>query len=160
MTRTGSNRQSPAWLQPLWDQKRAETVRRVAAALRFLKRAGKAVTLTAIREAVLKLDRVSISTNTIQRNEEAYQLYQQHATGRRATSRSGRRALTALQKSTADAQRAALRAKIARLRLQSKDMLIAKVLELETAVADQGKRENALREEVLRLTFKAAQPGT
>jgi len=159
MTRTGSNRQSPAWLQPLWDQKRAETVRRVAAALRFLKRAGKAVTLTAIREAVLKLDGVSISTNTIQRNEEAYQLYQQHATGRRATSRCRNRALTALQKSTPDAHRAALRAKIARLRLQSKDMLIAKVLELETAVANQGKRENALREEVLRLTFKAAQPG-
>jgi hypothetical protein len=50
-------------------------------------------------------------------------------------------------------------AKIARLRRQSKDMLIARVLELETAVANQGMRENALREEVLRLTFKAAQPG-
>ncbi len=68
--------------------------------------------------------------------------------------------LTALQKATPDANRAALRAKIARLRRQSKDMLIAKVLELETAVANHSKRENALREEVLRLTFKAAQLGT
>jgi len=160
MTRAGSNRTSPAWLQPLWDKKRAETVRRVAAALRFLKRAGKPVTLTAIREAVLKLDGVSISTNTIQRNEEAYQLYQQHVSRRPATSKTRSRVLTALQKATPDANRAALRAKIARLRRQSKDMLIAKVLELETAVANHSKRENALREEVLRLTFKAAQPGT
>jgi hypothetical protein len=147
-------------LQPLWEQKRAETVRRVAAAVRFLKRAGKTVTLAAIRETVLKLDGVSISTNTIQRNEEAYQLYQQHAAAGPAKSTSRGRALIVLQKSTPGAHRPALRAKIARLRRQSKDMLIARVLELETAVANQGTRENALREEVLRLTFKAAQPGT
>jgi hypothetical protein len=159
MTRNGSSRRPPAWLQPLWKQKRAETVRRVAAAVCFLKRAGKTVTLAAIREAVLKLDGVSISTNTIQRNEEAYQLYQQHAAAGPAKSPSRHRALIALQKSTPDAHRAALRAKIARLRRQTKDMLIARVLELETAAANQGTRENALREEVLRLTFKAAQPG-
>jgi hypothetical protein len=159
MTRDGTSRQSPIWLQPLWERKRAETVRRVAVAVRSLKREGKAVTLAGIREAIWELDGVSISTNTIQRNEEAYQLYRQHATARLANGMSRSGVLIALQKATPDAHRAALRARIARLRRQSKDTLIARVLELETAVDNQAKRENTLREEVLRLTLKTARSG-
>jgi len=159
MTRNGAVRKSPVWLQPIWERKRAETVRRVTAAVRKLKKQGKAVTLAGIREAIRELDGVSISTNTIQRNELAYQLYRQHAAAgpARRTSKSG--ALTALQHGAPDAQRAAMRSKIARLRRHSKDTLIAKVVELETAVENQGKRENALRDELLRITLKTGKSG-
>ncbi len=159
MNSARSGRQPPVWLQPLWERKRVETVRRVAAAIRSLKRQGKAVTLAGIRETIRELDGVSISTNTIQRNEEAFQLYRQHTTAKPATRKSKSQPLIALLKTAPDPHRAALRARIARLRRQPKNTLIARVLELETAVDNQGKRENALREEILRLTLKTAQPG-
>ena len=157
MIRNSANRQPPSWLQPTWERTRAETVRRVTAAVRALKRTGRAVTLTGIRETIRELDGVSISTNTIQRNELAYQVYRQHAAPVKSTS--GSKELAALQQATPDVQRVALRAKIARLRRQSKDTLIAKLVELEAAVENQRKRENALREELLRVTLKTTQSG-
>src|SRR6476469_7208493 len=56
MTREKAVRKSPTWLQPLWERKRAETVRRVTAAVRRLEKQGRAVTLAGIREAIRELD--------------------------------------------------------------------------------------------------------
>ncbi len=160
MTRNSASRKSPVWLQPIWDRKRAETVRRVTVAIRALKRQRKTVTLVGIREAIRELDGVSISTNTIQRNELAYELYIKNATAGSVKKISKCGALTALQRTVPDVQRPALRAKIARLRRHSKDTLIAKIMEVEKALENQMNRENALREELLRVTLKTPQTGT
>jgi hypothetical protein len=148
-----THRKSPQWLQPMWAHKRAETVQRVTAAVRALQGQAKPVTLAAIRQAILELTGISISTNTIQRNELAYEVYCNNASAGPATRAPRDSALAALQRAAPPAQRPAVRAKIARLRRQSKDTLIAKLIELETAVEDQVKRENALREELLRVTL-------
>src|SRR5438093_13389403 len=66
------------WLEPLWDRKRRDTAKRVERAVRHLVAAGKPVTLEAIRQTVKSLFKVSISTNTILRNEEAYAIYVKH----------------------------------------------------------------------------------
>jgi hypothetical protein len=156
MTNKIANRKSPEWLRPMWEKKRAETVRRVTAAVRALKRHKKTVTLAGIREAIREIDGISISTNTIQRNELAYEVYLNNAsTAVKKTSKC--RALTVLQRAAVDGQRPALRAKIARLRRQPKDNLIAKLLELERTVEEQKKRENFLREEILRITLKGSE---
>ncbi len=155
MTRNSASRKSPVWLQPIWDRKRAETVRRVTVAIRALKRQRKTVTLVGIREAIRELDGVSISTNTIQRNELAYELYIKNATAGSVKKISKCGALTALQRTVPDVQRPALRAKI-----HSKDTLIAKIMEVEKALENQMNRENALREELLRVTLKTPQTGT
>jgi hypothetical protein len=154
---SNASRKSPYWLQSLWERKRAETLRRVTAAVRALEQQGKVVTLAAIRETIRELDGVSISTNTIHRNELAYNIYLSHAAvgPARKTPKGG--PLSALQRTTPEAQRPALRAKIARLRRTSKDALIAKVMDLERTVEDQLKHENALREELLRITLKSPQ---
>ena len=102
---------------------------------------------------------VSISTNTIRRNELAYEVYIQLASAASHRKPSKSELLAALQRATPDARRPALRSKIVRLRRQSKDTLIAKVMELEKMVEDQIKRENALREELLRVTLKTPQAG-
>jgi hypothetical protein len=157
MTRNSGNRKSPDWLQPMWEHKRRETARRVTVAVRTLKRQHKAVTLTAIRGTIQELDGVSISTNTIQRNELAYEVYLKHASTRpaRQTSRNG--ALSSLRKAEPEERRPALHAKISRLRRESKDTLIAKLIELEKTVENQTTRENALRDELLRAALRAPQ---
>src|SRR4051794_17747249 len=70
------------WLQPLWDRKRKDTMVRVTAAVKHLLKKKQPVTLSTIREAVRLLFRISMSTNTIQRNPEAYATYLQHRTHR------------------------------------------------------------------------------
>lgn len=152
MTSNSANRKSPDWLRPIWERKRAETVRRVTAAVRVLKRQNKVITLAGIREAIYELDGVSISTNTIQRNELAYEVYLKHASAGAVKRISKCRALVVLQQAAPDGQRPALRAKIARLRRQPKDSL--------RTVAEQRQRENALREEILRVTLQAPQTGS
>jgi hypothetical protein len=158
MTNKIVDRKSPDWLRPLWEKKRAETVRRVTAAVRALKRQKKAVTLTAIREGIRELDGISISTNTIQRNELAYEVYLNHASTA-VKKKSKCWALVVLQRAAPPGQAPAFRAKIARLRRQPKDQLIAKLVELERTVEEQNKRENALREEILRITLEGSATG-
>src|SRR5262245_55558209 len=101
MSGTLVNRKSPDWLRPMWEKKRADTVLRVTAAVRTLKRQKKAVTLARIREAILDLDGISISTNTIQRNELAYEVYLDNtSTAVKKTPKC--RALAALQRAAPD----------------------------------------------------------
>ena len=63
---------SPEWLRARWDRQRRETVARVTRAVDHLRSQERPVTFSAIRDAVKHLDGVSISTNTIQRNDLAY----------------------------------------------------------------------------------------
>ena len=143
---------SPEWLRARWDQQRGETVARVTRAVDHLRSQDQAVTFSAIRDAVKRLDGVSISTNTIQRNDLAYAVYQQHASIRRANRRR-HQSLSALLDRTSALERPALRTKIARLRRAPKDELIASLIELAREVKNQERREHALREELLRVTL-------
>ena len=113
----------------------------------------------AIREAVRSLFNVSMSTNTIQRNEEAYAVYLQHRTYTPRV-RAKSTALKAVLAGAHGDRSAALRARINRLRRESKDTLIARVMELEKSVERHAQHEDNLREEILRLTLGSGQKGS
>lgn len=149
---------APEWLRPRWDQQRRNTADRVARAIARLRSEQRAVTFAAIREMVKALDGVSISTNTIQRNDLAYAIYQEHASTR-APARRRARSLARLLDQASAAERGSLRTKIARLRRASKDELIASLIQLAREVKDQQRREHALRDELLRVTVGAAMGG-
>ena len=149
--RVGRN---PEWLRTLWNRKRKETAKRVAAAVRNLVANGEPVTIEAIRNAVKALSGVSISANTIHRNEDAHEMYQKHRTApRRNLAKEA--SLSKLLRDTPANRRTSLRTKVNRLRRESKDALIVKLIRLESAAHDQAARENNLREEILRLTLDA-----
>ncbi|HWI19758.1 MAG TPA: hypothetical protein VNT81_18525 [Vicinamibacterales bacterium] len=148
-------RLSPEWLRARWDQQRRTTADRVRRAVTRLRTQGHPITFAAIRDTVRALDGVSISTNTIQRNELAYAIYQQHASTRTAGPRR-HRSLIALVDGAPTDERGPLRTKIARLRRASKDELIASLIELAREVKNQERREHALREELLRVTIGAS----
>lgn len=140
----------PRWLQPLWEKKKADTARRVERAVKEMVRLNKPVTLEGIRNMVKSLFGVSISTNTIQRNEGAYAAYQKHRTARRRT-KVRDHGLAAMLRGLSGAGAANLRGRINRLRRDSKDSLIARLLQLEEERKRQAEREDALREEIFRL---------
>ncbi|MDP9224861.1 MAG: hypothetical protein M3P18_13660 [Actinomycetota bacterium] len=148
---------SPEWLRGRWDQQRRETADRVGRAVARLRAQDQPVTFSAIRDAVKHIDGVSISTNTIQRNDLAYAVYQQYASIR-PSDRRRHRSLSALLDRAPAQERAALHSKIARLRRASKDELIGSLIELAREVKNQGRREHALREELLRVSLGAS-PG-
>lgn len=112
------------------------------------------MTIETIRSTVKQLSGVSISGNTIHRNEAAYEAYQKHRTAprRRAPKEAS---LSQLLRDAPTNLRTSLRTKINRLRRQSKDALIAKLIRLEGAAQEHEARENNLREEILRLTLDA-----
>lgn len=157
MAKREHRERNPRWLEPLWDRKRRETAKRVEGAVRHLVAKGNPVTLQAIRDTVKALFKVSISTNTIQRNEMAYEIYQKHSTARR-TARGGSASLAQMRRSTPVPQRVAFRAKINRLRRESKDALIFRIIGLEEKVQGQARCENNLREEILRLSLGKDRP--
>ena len=140
----------PKWLQPLWEKKKADTARRVERAVKEMVRLKKRVTLEGIRNTVTSLFGVSISTNTIQRNEEAYAAYQMHRTARR-NAKARDHDLAGMLRSVSGASAVNLRARVNRLRRDSKDSLIARLLQLEEERKRQAEREDALREEIFRL---------
>src|SRR5579885_1856721 len=73
-----SKRPTPEWLRPRWEQKTKETAARVQEAVDQLRRQGRKITLDAIRDTIRSTCGVSISTNTIKRNDLAYQIYVAH----------------------------------------------------------------------------------
>jgi hypothetical protein len=150
---------SPEWLRARWDRQRRETVARVTRAVEDLRTQEQPVTFSAIRDAVKHLDGVSISTNTIQRNDLAYAVYQQYASIRPSVRRR-HPSLSALVARAPATERAALRTKITRLRRAAKDELIASLIELAREVKNQGRREHALREELLRVTLGVSPGGS
>jgi len=69
---------SPIWLQPRWERRKQETVSRVTAAVEKLRQEAREVTFSNICVAVRELYGVSISSNTLKRNDSAYQIYLAH----------------------------------------------------------------------------------
>ena len=150
---SGGERPIPNWLRPHWEKKKQETARHVTAAVAKLASEGRPVTFSSIREAVRILYGLALSTNTIRRNELAYEIYRQHRRPPKArTSRSP--SLTALYQESDPEHRPALHAKVARLRRESKDSLIARLIRMEGRVSQQAQVENRLREEVTQITLK------
>jgi hypothetical protein len=153
------SRPSPEWLRARWDQQRRDTADRVARAVARLRAQDRPVTFAAIRDTVKDLDGVSMSTNTIQRNDLAYAIYEQYAS-RRASSGRRHPSLSAVLDHAAASERPALRTKVTRLRRASKDELIASLIELAREVKNQQRREQALRDELLRVTIGASTGAT
>jgi DNA invertase Pin-like site-specific DNA recombinase len=146
-----SKRPAPEWLRPHWEQKRKETAARVQAAVDQLRRRGQKVTVEAIRDAIRSMYSVSISTSTVKRNELAYQIYLANCQKPRAASLP-QPALRELVENASAGKRHGLRSKISRLRRESKDALVARLVILDRAAAKQRDVENRLREEILRLS--------
>lgn len=65
----------PGWLQPRWDRQKRDTATRVEAAVNALQKDRADVTYPSICNRVSILFGVSISPNTIKRNELAYRIY-------------------------------------------------------------------------------------
>ncbi len=150
LPRDKSERLSPEWLRPRWEQKKRETAARVAAAVDALGREKQAVTYANIREKVHALCGVWISTNTIKRNDLAYPIYRDHRPPLKARPRR-EILLRRVLESVPEGDRRGLQSKVARLRREPKDVLIAKLILLDQMVVKQKRAENALREEIIRL---------
>jgi hypothetical protein len=147
---TIQKKRSPVWLQPRWERRKQETVGRVTAAIDQLKQQARKVTFSNICAAVKELYGTSISSNTLKRNDAAYQIYLAHR--REPRKRVGTaRGLQDLVASAAASERDRLVSKIARLRRKSKDTLITELITLGRRVVQQTEVENKLREEIIRL---------
>jgi len=147
------DRPIPNWLRPYWENKKQETARHVTAAVAKLASEGRPVTFSSIREAVRILYEVPLSTNTIRRNELAYEIYRQHCTSPKI--RPGRSpSLTSLYQESDPEHRPSLHAKAARLRRESKDSLIARLIRMEGQFSQRAQVENRLRGEVMQITLR------
>lgn len=140
----------PGWLQPRWDRQKRDTATRVEAAITALQRDHVEVTYANICKRVNLLYGLPISPNTIKRNDRAYLLY---LANRRPPRRKQLREslLMRLVDGASDQEKRSLRSKTFRLRRESKDSLIARLIVLERTVTKQKTAENLLREEILRL---------
>lgn len=144
-------RQDPEWLRESWERKKNETAARIRAVVEVLRRQKRAVTYESIRGQVKATYGMSISANTIKRNELAYEIYQ----ASRPRPRVGERRhplLTGIIRGAPEKERRAIHSKVSRLRREPKDALIARLITLERAVAKQRVAENLLREEIIRLS--------
>ncbi|HEV2133187.1 MAG TPA: hypothetical protein VGR47_02890 [Terracidiphilus sp.] len=144
------NRVDPIWLTPMWEARKKETAVRVQAAIDRLREANQHVTFSAIRETVRDLFHRSISANTIKRNDVAYQLYLENRhTPRMSLVKS--QSVLEFYENTEPSARAAAQARVARLRRQTKDDLIVRLLRVEETLKAARNVENRLREEIIRL---------
>ena len=147
---TRGPRQPPIWLKGRWADQKSATVTRIAGAVASLRRAGTKITYASICRSVQSLYGISISANTIKRNDAAYELYLANRTSRHYSSSRELTLRTLVQTSTGD-ERNRLIAKIARFRRMTKDVLIARLLQLEDGRDRQNTTETNLRDEILRL---------
>jgi hypothetical protein len=152
MTTLPSSGRVPEWLRTRWERTKGETAARVQAAVDQLQQQGRHVTFESIRETIRLLHGVSISANTIKRNEVAYQIYSAHRQKPKVASLP-QPALRGLVTSVSVEERPSLKSKISRLRREPKDALVAKLVSLERAATRQRDVENRLREEILRLSL-------
>jgi hypothetical protein len=148
-----SNGKVPEWLRSRWERTKCETAARVRAAVDQLRQEGRDVTFESIREAIRSLHGVSISANTIKRNELAYKVYLANCR-KPKTGKLPEPALRVLVGSSSPEKRHALEVKVSRLRREPKDALIARLISLESTIAGQRDAENRLREEILRLSTR------
>jgi hypothetical protein len=159
MSKDHPERHVPIWLSEHWARRKTETVDRVRTAIECLTAEQQPVTVNAIREKVKAIFGVPFSANTIKRNEAAHALYVSCRQPYRVPAARDT-LLRDLYASASD--RPHLHAKVARLRRQSKDHLIARLIVLERAVELHGEVENRLREEIIRnsLQTRAGEMGT
>ena len=143
----------PHWLRPQWEKKKQETALRIAGAVQKLKIERRPVTFSSIREAVKVLYGLSLSANTIRRNELAYEIYRRHSRPPKAPTGRTPSLLSLYKDSEAD-HRAALYAKVARLRREPKDSLIVRLIRMESQVSQQADVESRLREELTQISLK------
>jgi len=139
---------TPVWLASAWESKKRETFNCVEAAIGSLRDASRSVTLSSIRGEVRLLFGRSLSTNTIIRNERAYQLYLANRHAPR-TSQIKSRLILELYARTEPAKRAAIQARVARLRRQPKDDLIVYLIGVEESLIEQKNVANRLREKII-----------
>ena len=148
-----SNGKVPEWLRARWERTKCETAARVQSAVDQLRQHNRYVTFESIREAIRSMHGVSISANTIKRNELAYKVYLANCR-KPKTGKLPEPALRVLLSSFPREKRHALEVKISRLRREPKDALIARLVSLESTTAGQRDAENRLREEILRLSTR------
>lgn len=141
---------SPTWLEGRWAEQKHTTATRIAGAIASLRQAGDKITYRSICRSVQSLYGISISTNTIKRNDAAYEIYSANRSSRHY-SPSKEQVLQKLLKNSADTQRNRLGSKIARLRRMRKDALIGMLLQLQGDSDRQRITETNLRDEILRL---------
>lgn len=77
---TRGHHRSPDWLKDRWADQKNATVTRIAAAVASLRQGGNKITYTSICRSVQSLYGISISPNTIKRNQEAYEIYSTNGT--------------------------------------------------------------------------------
>ncbi len=148
--RPRDKKKHPGWLEPRWDRQRRDTAARVEAAVSALQKDRADVTYASICKRVSILFGLSISPNTIKRNELAYRIY----LANRCPSRKKQfrePLLLQLIDGAPDQVKRSLQSRTVRLRRESKDALIARLISLERTVTQQKNAENLLREEILRL---------
>jgi hypothetical protein len=146
-----AKRANPDWLRKGWEQKKNETVLRIRAAVDALRRDKRVITYESIRGQVKATYGISISANTIKRNELAYEIYQANCTRPKA-GKWRYPLLTEMISGAPEKERRAIQSKVSRLRREPKDALIVRLMTLERAVAKQRIVENRLREEIIRLS--------
>ena len=148
-----ANRANPEWLRQSWEQKKKDTAARVRAAVDALRLEKQVVTYESIRAQIKATCGISISANTIRRNEHAYEIYEANRAHRKSAGQRRRHLqLVELLRGAPERECRAVRSKISRLRRETKDALIARLIAVERAVAKQRTVENLLREEILRLS--------
>jgi hypothetical protein len=150
-----SKRAAPVWLTPIWEQRKTETTARISRAVTKLRSDGCEVTYSSICATIRAIDGISISPNTIKRNGGAYEIYVAH---RRPPRRRYLPEPLLVQTVTAAGQeeKRPLLSRIERLRRETKDALIARILRLESIVKQQKAAENTLRDEIVRLSVNGS----
>jgi len=146
-------RTKPSWLEPVWDRKKSETADRVRAAVAKLCDGGHAVTVANTCATAKALCAVSLSWSTIKRNGLAHEIYSRHC-GPRASSILPDAKLKQISDGIPDDQKRGFWSKVGRLRRESKDRLIARLIEAEEAIREHRSIESSLREEVFQLGLR------
>lgn len=143
--------ETPEWLAPSWEAKKADTLERVKRAIREINREGNSVSLRKIAKKAEEMDGRPLSATTIQRNEAAYGEYLKHRRFLPSRQRRGQSIAEVLERTPSD-ERRNVQARISYLRKEKKDDLIAKVLSLQVLIEIRDEEAICLREEILRLT--------
>jgi hypothetical protein len=155
---TLGNHQSPVWLEGRWEGQKHLTAIRIGGAVASLRQAGTKITYASICRSVQLLYGVSMSPNTIKRNQAAYEIYLGSRSSQHYSS-SKEQALQKLVQLATENERNRLRSRVARLRRVRKDALIASLLQLEDVVDQQKTTETNLRDEILRLATSKIHDG-
>lgn len=148
MIQRNRKRVAPVWLAAAWETRKKKTASCVETAIGKLRDANRPVTLSSIRNEVLLLFGRSLSMNTLKRNEDAYELY---LANRRAprTPQVKPQLILELYARAEPAKKAAIQARVARLRRHPKDDLIVRLMRIEESLTEQMDVANRLREKII-----------